>query len=105
VSKAEGAQELSRDTVALMEFQNASKSTGVAYFLWFFLGGLGVHRFYLRKTGTGALVLLCTLIGIFTLFPLIATGLILIYDLFTLPSQVRAFNAAVMQKIQFGKAL
>ncbi|MFG0283865.1 MAG: TM2 domain-containing protein [Phycisphaerales bacterium JB039] len=29
---------------------SASKSTTVAYLLWFFLGGFGAHRFYLGKT-------------------------------------------------------
>jgi TM2 domain-containing membrane protein YozV len=55
----------------------------VAYALWFFLGLLGVHKFYLQKTGMGLLYLL-------------TAGLFLIgwaIDLFTLPSQVRSFNA------------
>lgn len=33
------------------------KSKGVAYLLWFFLGGLSVHRFYLGKIGIGILYL------------------------------------------------
>src|SRR5690349_1865524 len=28
---------------------NEAKSTGLAYVLWFFLGGLGMHRFYLGR--------------------------------------------------------
>jgi TM2 domain-containing membrane protein YozV len=35
-----------------MTFQAQKKSTGAAYLLWFFLGGLGGHRFYLGQTGT-----------------------------------------------------
>jgi len=33
------------------------KNKIVAVLLCFFLGGLGVHRFYLGKTGTGILML------------------------------------------------
>lgn len=34
------------------------KSKTVAYLLWFFLGILSLHRFYLGKIGTGILYLL-----------------------------------------------
>ena len=34
------------------------KSKGVAYLLWFFLGGFSAHRFYLGKVGSGILYLL-----------------------------------------------
>jgi TM2 domain-containing membrane protein YozV len=36
-----------------MQYDAAKKSAGIAYLLWFFIGGLGVHRFYLGQTGTG----------------------------------------------------
>lgn len=49
------------------EFKNqemvSAKSKGIAAVLCFFLGGLGIHRFYVGKIGTGILWL-CTL-GIF----------------------------------------
>jgi len=42
-----------------MEASNASpKSRLVALLLCFFLGFLGVHRFYVGKTGTGILMIL-----------------------------------------------
>jgi hypothetical protein len=59
-------------------------SVPVAYLLWFIggCGALGLHRFYLRKTGTG-FVWLCT------------GGLVMvgaIYDFLTLPRQVEEAN-------------
>jgi TM2 domain-containing membrane protein YozV len=93
----------------------SSKSTGIAYVLWFFFGGVGAHKFYLGRPGVGALY-----IGMFVLFwagvltllgdavlavqqgtsfasiaPLMAAplSLALTYDLITMPSQVRAANA------------
>ena len=54
---------------------NAQKSTGVAYLLWFFLGGFGGHRFYLGKTGTAVAQLIITIVGFFTLIPLVVTGI------------------------------
>ena len=59
------------------------KSVGVAYVLWFFFGLLGIHHFYLGKTGRG-------LLWLFT-GALLTVGLWI--DLFTLPAQVRQVNA------------
>ncbi|WP_430783136.1 TM2 domain-containing protein [Actinoplanes sp. G11-F43] len=61
----------------------APKQTGIAYLLWFFLGGLGIHQFYLGKTVRGVIYL----------FTLGILGIGLLIDLFTLPSQVREVNA------------
>jgi TM2 domain-containing membrane protein YozV len=60
------------------------KSVGTAYVLWFFLGALGVHQFYLGKTVR----------GVTYLFTLGWLGIGLLIDLFTLPSQVRKANGA-----------
>ena len=57
----------------------------VAYLLWFLLGPVGVHKFYLGKIGMGILYLFTG--GIFLI------GWVI--DLFTLPSQVRAYNDEV----------
>ena len=58
------------------------KNSLTAYLLWFFVGFLGIHKFYLGKNGIGILYLLTG--GIL--------GIGLIYDLFTIPSQVEKAN-------------
>lgn len=59
-------------------------STGIAYLLWIFsgFGVLGFHRFYMGKVGTGLLYLLTG--GLF--------GIGALYDLVTMPIQVREAN-------------
>ena len=58
------------------------KDYSVAWILLTFLGVFGVHRFYLGKWGTGILYLVT--LGLF--------GLGLIYDFWTLNSQVSELN-------------
>ena len=58
------------------------KEIWVTYLLWFFFGFLGVHKFYLGKTGTGILYILTG--GLFIIGWLV--------DIFTIPSQVRRYN-------------
>ena len=59
------------------------RSIAVAYILWFFLGVLGIHRFYCNRVLTGLLLLLTGgLVGIGWLV-----------DLFLVPDLVRRANA------------
>ncbi len=60
------------------------KDYSVAWILLTFLGVFGVHRFYLGKWGTGILYLVT--LGIF--------GIGLIYDFWTLNSQVSELNVS-----------
>jgi hypothetical protein len=46
-----------------IQLSASTKSTGVAYVLWFFFGGIGAHKFYLGRPGIGILY-----IGMFVLF-------------------------------------
>jgi TM2 domain-containing membrane protein YozV len=62
------------------------KTSGTAYLWWLFLGAFGAHKFYLGRPAMGVLYLLT--------FGLLWLGLI--WDLFTLPSQVRRANALLM---------
>lgn len=80
-----------------------AKSVGVAYALWFFLGGFGAHKFYLRKTAVAivylALYLLMFIISFASAFLLgwiagVPLMILLFIDVFTIPNQVRKFNAS-----------
>lgn len=44
------------------------KDKVAAALLAFFLGGIGVHKFYLGRTGAGVTMLLCSLFGFILLF-------------------------------------
>ena len=61
------------------------KSKGVAYLLWFFLGVIGAHKFYIRKTG----------MGILYLFTVGLLGIGWFIDLFTLGHQVDVANMLI----------
>jgi hypothetical protein len=45
------------------EIGKHQKSTGLAYVLWFFLGTLGIHQFYLGKAGRGVFYLVLGIVG------------------------------------------
>lgn len=81
---------------------DGAKSVGVAYAFWFFLGWFGGHKFYLRKTAVGVAYLVLGLLTlIISLISLALLGwitgipltVLLIIDVFTIPNQVRQFNA------------
>lgn len=79
----------------------SAKETGIAYLLAIFLGGLGVHHFYLGRTGVAVTILILSLLGTATTWLFIGFFLIavvwvwLIIDLFLIPSYVRSANNAM----------
>lgn len=108
---------LSEKQVAIYtaESTRRQRSTGVAYLLFFLLGGLGVHQFYLGRTLRGMGFLVGSLLGWTFLFAGIGSamagadekaieaaagtmvvgwlafagvGFLALWDLFTLPRQV-----------------
>ena len=86
------------------------KTVGLTYVLWFFLGLFGVHKFYLGKTGMGLLYLIMGVIGLSTTFIVVgffilaAEGILLLIDLFTIPSQVESANErSAVQIAEFNK--
>ncbi len=96
---------LSADTQALMAFETSKKSTGVAYLLWFFLGGVGGHRFYFGRTGSAIGMIALTVVGWATIAVgigfafLAALGVWLLVDLFLIPGIIAEHNASLMARL------
>lgn len=67
------------------EYEQARKDAAVGVLLAIFLGGFGVHHFYLRRDGRGLLYLLFCWTGI----PMILGWI----EAFFMPGRVRAYNA------------
>ncbi|MDG4576256.1 MAG: TM2 domain-containing protein [Defluviicoccus sp.] len=96
---------ISSDAKKMMQYDANKKSSTTAYLLWFFLGWSGAHRFYIGNTGTGAAILILSVVGfalsvvgvgfIILLVPLIW----LIVDLFLIPGMVRDKNNSLIQTL------
>ncbi len=67
------------------EYQSARKDEATGVLLAVFLGGLGIHHFYLRRDGLGILYLLFSWTGI----PMFIGWI----EAFFMPSRVRHYNA------------
>jgi TM2 domain-containing membrane protein YozV len=70
---------------------NEQKSTGVAYALWFFLGILSIHRFYLGRPGTAILQILSYFILIGFLWWII--------DAFLIPGMVESHRNKIRSRL------
>ena len=95
------------DSTATARYQANSRNIVIAYLLWFFLGFLGVHRFYLGRVFTGLMMLGFWAGGsVFTFilfgFPIFLApwALWMLLDLFLIPGMVRAENNAVVDRIE-----
>jgi TM2 domain-containing membrane protein YozV len=67
------------------EYQRAAKDELVGVLLALFLGGFGIHHFYLRRDGLGVLYLIFSWTGIPTILGFI--------ECFFMPARVRQYNA------------
>ncbi|GAC1520075.1 MAG: hypothetical protein NVS2B16_26890 [Chloroflexota bacterium] len=99
VPPASGSAFVPDPTTRMMRYDAGKKSTGVTYLLWFFLAGLGVHRFYLGRWPTGLLVLICTLLGFVLYLPWLVTFGFAILDLFIIPGMVRRHNERLIHSL------
>ena len=79
---------LSADTRAMMIFEANKKQNLVAYLLWFFVGFLGGHNFYLGRIGVAVAQLILTL----TIIGIVITFFWVLVDAFLIPGWVRRQN-------------
>ena len=70
------------------EYGKYSKSIFVCYLLWFLFGLIGLHKFYVRKTGIGVLYIFTG--GLFLL------GWVI--DILLIPSQVQEVNETIAKE-------
>jgi len=84
-------KDLSAEQLAMIngEMNNKQKSKGIAYALWFFLGGFGAHRFYVGHTGY-AIGMLLTFGGL---------GVWTLIDAFLIGKAIEAKNETVEKDI------
>jgi TM2 domain-containing membrane protein YozV len=68
------------------EYERARKDEVIGVLLAVFLGGLGIHHFYLRRDGLGILYLVFSWTGI----PMVIAWI----EAFFMPARVRQYNAA-----------
>lgn len=93
------------DTAKMMVYDAKKKSTGIAYLLWFLLGGIGAHRFYAGRTSTGVVFLALQLIGWITLsagLGVLALGAVILWwaiDAFLMPGMIRQTNLMLAAEI------
>ena len=92
VPSSERSGGLSNDARAMTLFEANKKTPLVAYLLWFFLGMLGAHNFYLKRTGVAVAQLLLTLGLAFTLIGLIIPAVWILIDAFLIPGWIRNQN-------------
>jgi TM2 domain-containing membrane protein YozV len=84
----EAASGLSRDARAMMLFEANRKNALIAYLLWFFVGLLGGHNFYLQRTGAAVAQLILTI----TVVGLMISIIWVLVDAFLIPGWVRKQN-------------
>jgi len=93
-----GSNAPDRNAQAMMRYDANKRSPVVAYLLWFFLGYLGVHRFYLKHTGSGAAMLALSIVSFILTFVLVGIlgflviGVWWIIDAFLISGMVSEYN-------------
>ncbi len=93
------------DAARLMQYDAAKKSALIAYLLWFFLGGVGVHRFYLGRTGSGIAMAIISVLSWITVYigigfiGLAVIGLWWLVDAFLIPGIATRANQELATRL------
>lgn len=83
-----------QQTQRTADFSGDGKNMVVAYLLWWFLGTLGIHRFYLDRPKTGLAQLLLLALGWLPLFiGWIVLGIWWLLDAYFVYQHVNEYNA------------
>jgi TM2 domain-containing membrane protein YozV len=77
------------------EVKNQGKNMIVGYVLWYFLGLVGGHRFYMGRTGTAIVQLVLSL----TVFGMVATFIWWVVDAFLLHTWIKDHNRIVEDRV------
>lgn len=97
------------DATVMMAFQVRKKDTVVAFLLWWFLGTVGGHRFYCNRPGSGAAMLVTTLLSIPLCYLCVGfIGMFAIFiwwivDAFFLGAWVQQYNQEVMNQLEYAR--
>lgn len=93
------------DARSMMLYDAQKKSVAIAYLFWFFLGMVGAHRFYLGKSGSGAMMLIVFLVSWPLLFAGVGVlgfaiiGLWALVDAFLIPGIVSTHNSSLIGRL------
>jgi TM2 domain-containing membrane protein YozV len=87
---------------------NNKKSMGIAYLLLLLFGGLGIHNFYVGKTGLGTAQVLGVLLGWSAFFSgapgialpiFVIIGITLLFDLCFIPARINAHTEKMRESM------
>lgn len=84
----------------MLAFNQMRKSGGVAYLLFIFLGGLGIHRFYLRQVWPGVVWMALTFLSLHNPELLIVFAVVALIELCVLHISVKAYNENLLLQIR-----
>ena len=82
------------------EFTSRQRNTGMGIGLALLLGGVGAHKFYLKRNTSGIIYALCGTIGWVIIVPPIVIAILCIVDAFQMEGTVVKFNNELAREIK-----